>query len=771
MLERGNFPDMGAPRVADLKFIDIDRILSVLRRQWRVLALGLALGIGLGVFYLALAPRTYVSAAQILIDKNLREVVNEVAQPTNALDLESEVLNQIEVLKSSRIAAAVAQAENLMTDEEFLNPPPSFTRRIKEAVTGLLSPILGPGEDEAPASEATVEEAAGALRSNVIVERVGRSAVIRVAYEATSPELAHRIANAYAQAFVQDQLNADLDATRQATDWLQGRLTEIGESQRQATLAVEQFRRESGLTVGEDQTLSDQRLEALTDQLVLAQAETARVRALSTQLQAVIDAGPEAAGDNVALLNGPGIDGTEIATIRTRYASIVRRIDEITASYGADHPQIAVLEAERRALNDQIFVQLRNLNEQYRYQLTIAERQETGLRERIDAEGRATSESNQAQVQLTELQQRSSALQLLYNTFLSRYEESVQRQSFPIPGVRVITDPELPREPSGPRTLFVLAGAMIFGAFLGVGAGAVNELRERSFRIGSQIVNELGLRFIGYLPRLTSIGPRRSKARTAVQNHRYIRDQVIGRRSNAPTTAFLETLKSAKLMVRKRHRAGRAVTIGTVSVLPGEGKTTFAVSFAEMLAVNGDKVLLIDADLRQPAASQLVTPDAALGLMDLAVGIPWRQVIKVDAETGLAILPAISSATAATSNDFLSSPTVQALLEDVRREFDYVIIDLPPLGPMVDALSIQPWTDGFILVTEWGRTPRRLVRALIENEPQLADEILGVVLNKVDFARLGRYSDPGAAERFVSSYDRYYQVAPPPSARQKTPAQ
>jgi succinoglycan biosynthesis transport protein ExoP len=770
MLERGNFPDMNAPRLADLKFIDVDRILSVLRRQWRVLALGLAFGIGLGVFYLALAPRTYVAAAQILIDKNLREVVSQVTQPTNAMDLESEVLNQIEVLKSSRIATAVAQAENLMTDPEFLNPPPSFSRRIKGMVTGLLSPLLG-SDEEPPAAEATVAEAAGALRANVAVERVGRSAVIRVAYETTSPELAHRIADAYAQAFVQDQLNADLDATRQATDWLQGRLTELGANQRQATLDVEQFRRESGLTVGEDQTLSNQRLEALTSQLVLAQAETARVRALSNQLQTVIDLGPDAAGDNVALLNGPGIDGTEIATIRTRYASIVRRIDEVTAAYGADHPQIAVLGAERNALNDQIFVQLRNLNEQYRNQLTVAERQENGLREQINAEGRAAAETNQAQVELTELQQRSSALGLLYNTYLSRYEESIQRQSFPIPGVRIITDPELPRDPSGPRTLFVLAGAMIFGAFLGVGAGAINELRERSFRIGSQIANELGLRFIGYLPRLNGAGTRRSKKATALQNHRYIRDQVIGRRSNAPTTAFLETLKSAKLMVRKRHRTGRAVTIGTVSVLPGEGKTTFAVSFAEMLAVNGDKVLLIDADLRQPAASQLVAPESGLGLMDLAVGVPWRQIARTDPETGLVILPAISSATAATSNDFLSSPAIQALLEEVRREFDYVVIDLPPLGPMVDALSIQPWTDGFILVTEWGRTPRRLVRALVENEPQFADEIIGVVLNKVDFARLGRYSDPGAAEQFVGSYDRYYQVAPAPAPRQKTPAQ
>lgn len=766
MLERSNFPEMSGPRSPDVRFIDIDRILSILRRQYLVLSLGLAIGLGLGILYLSLAPRTYVSASQILIDKNLQEMAGEVAQPPSALDLEAEILNQIEVLKSSRIASAVAEAENLMTDDAFLNPPPSFTRRIRQALFGLLSPILGPAEAEPRALEATVQETAGALRAGVTVERVGRSAVIRVAYEASSPELAHRIANAYAEAFVQDQLNADLEATRQATDWLQGRLAELGESQRQATLAVQLFRRESGLTRGEDEELSNQRLEALTDQLVLAQAETARVRALSNQVQAAIDAGPEAAANSVALLSNSGLDEEELGAIRTRYASVTRRIDEITASFGADHPQIVVLEAERRALTDQIFVQLRGLNEQYRNQLTIAERQENGLRESIESEGRSAAQANQAQVELNALQQRSAALGILYNSFLSRYEESIQRQSFPIPGVRVITEPELPRDPSGPRTVFVLAGALIFGMLLGLGAGAVNELRERSFRIGSQISNELGLRFLGYLPTLRTGGLKRGKSATAVQNHRYIRDQVIGRRSNAPTTAFLETLKSAKLMLRKRHHAGRSVTVGIVSVLPGEGKTTFAVSFAEMLAANGDKVLLIDADLRQPAASRLAAPEAPLGIMDMAAGKSWREIVRMDAETGLAILPAVSAENVSTSNDFLTSQPVQSMLEETRREFDYVVIDLPPLGPMVDALSIEPWTDGFILVTEWGRTPRRLVRAILENEPQLSDEIIGVVLNKVDFARLGRYSDPGAAEKYVGAYSRYYNVASPQPARQ-----
>ncbi|WP_375450181.1 AAA family ATPase [uncultured Devosia sp.] len=758
MLERGTFPDGPGPQASDLKFIDLDRVWGILRRQSRVLILCVAIGLCLGVLYISIAPRTYVSASQILIDKNLKEVVSDVALPTSAMDLEAEILNQIEVLKSSRIAQVVAQSENLMTDREFLNPPRSASARVKAMFMGLLAPFRGPVAPDAAAPEASLDQAAGALRADIQVDRVGRSSVIRLGFESFSPELANRIAKAYSVAFVQDQLNADLEATRQATDWLQQRLAELGESQRQATLAVEQFRRESGLSVGQDEVLSTQRLQALTDQLVLAQAETARVRALSAQLTNVIAAGPESAANSVALLSGPGIDATEVATIRTQYASIVRRISEITASFGTDHPQIAVLNAQKQALTGQIFTQLQGLDEQYRNQLTIAQRQEDGLRGDIEKEGVTAAESNQAQVRLSELQQRSAALKLLYNSFLSRYEESIQRQSFPIPSVRVISEAALPHEPSGPRVMLVMAGALIMGLFLGLIVGAINELRERSFRIGSQISNELGLRFLGYLPKLRTGGGARSPAQAA-RTHRFIKDQVVERSSSSPTTAFLETLKSGRIMLRNRRHAGRGVTVGVVSVLPGEGKTTYAVAFAEMLAASGSKVLLIDADLRQPAASRLVTPDATLGLRDMSLGTPWRDITRTDAETGLVIIPALSSPNASTSNDFLASAIMQKLLEEARREFDYVVIDLPPIGPVVDAMSIQPWTDGFILVTEWGRTPRRLVRGLIESEPQLSQDIIGVVLNKVDFDKLGRYSDPGGVERFVGTYDQYYQVA------------
>ena len=762
MLEKSTYPETFVPHASDVRTINLERVFSLVRRQALVLGLCLAVALLLAGTYLALAPRSYMSAGQILLDKNLEQVAGENAVTTSTVELEAQVLNQIEILRSSRLAKAVAEAENLMTDQEFLNPPPSFSQRVKGILQGLLAP-LGLGPTERPAAlEASVDEVAGMLRSNVQVERMGRSSIIRVGYEAATPELAQRIASAYAEAFLSDQLDADLEATSAASDWLQQRLAEIGESQRQASLDIERYRQETGLTVGQDRALTDQRIESLSNQLSEAQAETARLQALANQLQAVIAAGPASASNYVSLLGGAETDPEEIATLRSQAANLTSRIAEVTSTYGEDHPQLVALAAEKAALDSRIFAQLSNLAEQYQTQLAIAEQQEVALRRGIDSEGQSAGEISQEQVHLNELQQRSDALRTLYNSFLARYEESVQQQSFPIPSVRIITEALLPEEPSSPRTLVILAAAVIAGGFLGVVLATLNELRERAFRVGGQVQQELGLRFLGYLPQLR-LGQARDAGERRSAVHQFLRNLIITRGARAPSTPYLETLKASRLALQAVGDRGTAM-VGVVSVLPGEGKTTYAVSLAAMLAAGGSKVMLVDADIRQPAASRLFG-GVTRGLMDLEDGGDWESVARMDPDTGLVTVLVNSPEDEVQSSDFLSSPTMQRFLTEVRGSFDYVIIDLPPLGPVVDALSVLPWTDGFVLVTEWGRTPRRLVRNMLEREPQLADQIVGVVLNKVDFSKLPRYTEAGGVERFVNVYQRYYQIEDKTGAR------
>lgn len=739
MLEKTGYPEMLAPQPSDLKTIDLDRIFSLLRRQALVIGLCVGVTVMLAVAYLALAPRSYMSAGQILLDRNLEQVAGEGAAPTSSADLEAQVLNQIEVLRSSRVATTVAQAEKLTTDPEFLNPPPSFTQRLK----GLLFLSAAP---RGQATEASLEDVVGMLRANVQVDRMGRSSIIRVGYEAATPELAQRIARAYAQALLQDQLNAELEATGAAADWLQQRLAELGESQRQASLAIEDYRRETGLSVGQDRNLTTQRIESLSGQLAEAQAETARLRALSEQLDMVVAAGPQAASGYVSLLSGTQTDPAEIAALRTQSAALISRIAEVKATYGDDHPQLMTLGAEKAALDSRIFALLQNLDEQYRTQLSIATQQEAGLRRDIDAEGQSAGSISQEQVRLNELEQRSDALRSLYNSYLLRYEESVQRQSFPIPSVRVVTDALLPEQPSSPKTTVVLVAAVIAGLFMGAVLGGINELRERGFRVGTQVRRHLGLRFLGYVPKLQiEVGATAlDKRRTIRKMVRSAMGQRMGRRWGGP---FMETLKASRLVLQPATERGTTV-VGVLSALADEGKSTYVIALAEMLAATGSRVLQINAD-EGAVADRPVLPAR---IMPSQMG-DWKHVAVTDPETGIVTLSA--SAPEAGGGD-LSGIGMQKVLAEARGQFDYVIFDLPALGLVIDALSVLPFTDASILVAEWGKTPRRLLNSLLEREPELGDHIIGVVLNKVDLGALPRFTDVGGLERFA--YDAEHRA-------------
>lgn len=743
MLEKNGYPETLAPLPSDLKTIDLERIISLLRRHAVVLGSCVLVTLILATFYLALAPRSYLSAGQVLLDRNLEQAAGDGEPTTSSVDLEAQVLNQIEVLRSSRVATAVAESQNLTADQEFLNPPPSFSQRVR----GLLSF----GRAARPANlEASLEEVVGMLRANVQVDRMGRSSIIRVGYEAATPELAQRIARAYAEALLEDQLNAELEATSAASDWLQQRLAEIGESQRAASLAIEQYRQQTGLSVGQDTNLTNQRIEALSNQLAEAQAETARLRALSDQLQTVVAAGPEAAAANVSLLSGTQVDPAEIAVLRTQSAALTSRIAEVRSSFGEDHPQLQTLAAEKAGLDSRIYALLQNLDEQYRTQLSIATQQEAGLRRDIDAEGQSAGLISQEQVRLNELQQRSDALRSLYNSYLLRYEESVQRQSFPIPSIRIVTDALLPEQPSSPKVMVIVAAALIAGAFLGTMLAAVIELRERGFRVGSQVRRQLGLRFLGYFPRLQVDGglPATESRRTIGTLVRHAFGQRSGPRWGRP---YMETLRATRLALQPVTDRGTAV-IGVLSALPGEGKSTFAASFAEMLAASGSRVLIINADEITPQGRTAMP----VRVLPSQMG-DWRRIVVTDSETGIVSL---SASAPETGGGDLSGIVMQKVLAEARGEFDYVLVDLPALALVVDALSVLPLTDGAILVAEWGKTPRRLLTGLLEQEPELADYIVGVVLNNVDLNALPRFTDIGGLERFAYRAEQRLETAP-----------
>jgi polysaccharide biosynthesis transport protein len=735
------------------QFIDLDRLLNIAWRRARIVAVAAAIGLALGIAYLLMTPSTYTAATRILLDENLTRYAQEERNGSGPMQIDTMMSSEVEILRSSRLAHSVVAELDLHRNELFLDPPMSPVAWLRSQIRSTISSLTSSGEKGAGLSEAAqIGRAAAILQANLVAERVGRSFAIEVRYSAKDAALAGAIARAYANQYLADQLNANFDATQQATVWLQSRLENLRTEWLAASLRAERFRAENNLTAVSGELVSDQQLSEVNEQLILAQAETANARARYQRFQAIIEEGPEQAVLS-AVIPTDIANSASLNELKSRYLNMVERESEISERFGEDHPQAVTLRRQSADLSRQIYQELQQVTASYRNEYEVAQAREQSLRDNVGARTGENSVAGEALVELRELEQQSSALGTLYQTFLARYEEASQQQTFPIAKARVISEASNPTRPSAPSKTLTLGLALVLGMFAGTGIGAVQEFRERFFRTGDDVRRALGIDFLGYLPLVAKDGSEGDAAAADEDPGPALLKLAV----NAPSSLFAETLRNARLVADVVLQEKPSRVIAFASVLPREGKTTVAANFAAMLAASGQSTLLIDADMRNPGLTRRLAIEPQSSLVDVLLnGHDWREALLVSRQSGLAILPAITRQRLSHTADLVSGKAMRALIEEARGSYRYIIVDLPPLGPVVDARAFAPLADAFLMVTAWGTTPRALLRATLENEPQVSGKTLGAILNKTDMAKLSRYGSFGGAERYMGDYADYY---------------
>ena len=271
---------------------------------------------------------------------------------------------------------------------------------------------------------------------------------------------------------------------------------------------------------------------------------------------------------------------------------------------------------------------------------------------------------------------------------------------------------------------------------------------DRVFRTAGQVRAELGVEVLGLLPVLPSGGSPLSAKGGMPPQMRYAIDN--------PFSAFAETLRSAKVAADLALQNRSPKIIGVVSLLPLEGKSMVAKNFASLLALQGAKTLLIDADTRNPALTRAIGGEGRRLVREDPASVPLAGLLLHEPESGLEILPCLYNKEDPRIAEGLSPATLNALLESSGRSFDYIVLDLPPIGPVVNARGLAPSIDTFIFVVAWGATSRGAVRAVLEKEHAIRDKLLGVVLNKVDMQKLKIYEHFSSDGYYHSLYKKYY---------------
>jgi succinoglycan biosynthesis transport protein ExoP len=723
--------------------------LRAIRRQWPLVLILFASALALAGLYLALCVPIYTARASVLIDR--AKLASPGASPSGAEQGDAAMVEtEIEILQSRKVSRAVI-------DELALDKDPELTG-AEESLFGLRH--FG----QAASGEALGQAVLESFEAKRSIARLGQSHVIEIEARSSDPAKAARIANAIAEHYIASEIEARFEAMRRTSAALQNHLDEMRARSAAEQAAAQDFREKNEIAHSSGR-LMDEQVSQLNSQLILAQALTAEAKARYDRIRDIMrDDVPDASIADV-------FKNDIIVRLRAQYLDMAAREALWAQKYGQTHASVVAQRAQMREVLRSIKDEMRKIEEAYKSDYEIAQAREQSLADHFKEAMARSRTGSAAQIELNRLEGRAEAAKSLHDALFKRYLESVGQRAVPLSEARLISPAEVPRVPSFPRRVPILLFAGGVGLALGLAGAALREKFDGTFRSSDDVSRALGLSCLAILPRLrlaqTEVEPPQEPAIGVITpSPRSLLDHVL----KDPFSQFSEALRAVKMSLDlatgvhlrgSAASAGRAKVIGFVSSLPNEGKSTIAANFAELAASGGARTILIDADLRNPALSS-EWADGRPGLADVLAGqASLDEIILRDARSGLFVLASGQAPSTPHTREWLAAAPMNELIEDLRAAHDYVIVDLPPLVPVVDARATGHFIDRYIFVVEWGLTRIESAKAALAQAPELKERLLGVVVNKAEIASLKRY------ERDFARFDhaKYAARYGPPEAR------
>lgn len=484
----------------------------------------------------------------------------------------------------------------------------------------------------------------------------------------------------------------------------------------EAERRVEQFKADNSIFDAEGQLLSEKQLARAMEQTINARTSTAETLAKYDQARRMIGAGDsrEAIADV--------LQSHSVRTLKENFAKVTRREAELATKYGPRHPEMLKIQAERADAQQQLAREIDQIVANLKTEYEVATSREQSLQVALGRLKDGQIKAKEAAVRLKEL----------------------EREAGDAPGARSVPRP-LQADARDARTAArrrphrrACDGSAEAGlAEAGADRGRCYGRRDRD-RAGA-----------GAVPRARRAGvaPTRGRSERALEQEHLASLPEMGAGGR-----LLDALRAARLMIAepdgtfaeavrglrhaidtRRHGPGPRVIL-LASSLPDEGKSLVASNLAHHLAVSGVRTILIDADMRRASLTKALAPDRNGGLLEHLSGeAALRDVALSDTTTGLVFIPASRIRTASTppAAELVTRPAFARLIEGLKRQADVIVIDAPPLLPVVDARIIADVADQIVMVATWRRTPKEMVRRALRTLGQNAGKVVGVVLNKV----------------------------------------
>lgn len=700
-------------------FFDINRLLSILRRRAGLMAL-IFLAVFLAILIPALAqPKLYKATALVVLDQRQANITN-TPQVLSGLPEDSNVVDtEVEILKSRQLAEHVMDKLNLDADPEFGGDPEAAA--AADARRGALDAA------ERTRRSGVVDAITGRLQ----IQRVGLTYMMSIAFQSIRPEKAARVADAFANQYIAEQLDAKFDARRGANTWLAGKLEQLQGDLQRAETAVEQYKIANNLMSSSGETLTEQEISQYNQQMAVARTQQA-------EAQARLNAARSQVGSATAGNAGSALDSPLIRDLRSRRAEVSAKIADYSVRYGPKYPDLLAANQQLADIDRQIAAETRRVIAELEAQAMVANQRAGAIAGSLSGARGTLASNTRAGVGLRDLEREAESVRALYESLLNRYRETSAEAGIERADARLVSNAPVPSYPSSPNIPLAAVLAILAGLGAAAVAVAIAELSDTSFGTGEDVERRLGFPHLGSIPDLTSLG-------LTEPPHIYI--------TSRPLSAFAESFRSLRTALLSAPGGGPR-TVAITSALPGEGKTMASVCLAKSAAQAGDKVAVIDCDLRRRRLSTSLGIKPEVGLLDVLAGRAALDAALVyDAPTGVGILPLTSGKV--TPEDVFSSDAMRNLLEELSSRFDLVVLDTAPVLALADTRALAAQVDAVVLLARWRRTPQKAIEHAIRLLRGSESRIAGVMLSQVDMNQQRRQGY-GDASYYAGAYENYY---------------
>jgi len=663
----------------------------------------------------------YKAVTSVIIEVKGTPVVS--FQPANAPTEVSEYLQtQLSLIQSRGVAEKVVRDLELTEHPEFdlrQQPGPLID------IGGMLDAIMG--EEPEPLTEAQIMDHATQVfmdRTTVWVE--GKSQLVYLSVAMADKLMAAQAANHLATSYIEAQLEAKVEMSMTAASWMNTRLVDLRQNLKDSEDRLQAYLDAEGLVdmdgVG---TISANELSLTGDRMIDARRQRAEAESQFRQVESMRDQGWERLASVPAVLGHPLIQQFKADRAHAR-----SRVEDLSRRYGDRHPAMQSARSDLNAATASLRQQVEQVvaSIERSYQLAVAN--ENSLRASFNDNKEQIQDISRKEFKVRDLQREVEANRALYDTFMTRLQETTATSDLSSTNARIVDEAIPPAQASEPNTRLFMVVALFLALVVGIAQAIIREILDNTFKSSDEVETKLNLPVMGIVPQVP----------------RNLRKQVSHLFQRNEEKRFCEAIRTIRTNITLTEGNQPRQVLVVTSTAPGEGKSSVSANLAFAMG-QLNRVLLIDADLRRATLDQ--TFEFAPGTPGLANLIGGNAKLD-DCIRSVGNVDMISAGTVPSNPlELLSSPRFAKLLEAVKGRYDRIIIDSPPSQAVSDAAVLSILADAVIYVIKSESTliphaQKGVAQLLQSNAP-----VAGVVLNHVDVEKAKRNG------QFRGYYDHY----------------